>query len=125
VRTIVNRVAPNPVATIIEMRDTLKLSPEQITSLTAVADSLTAKNEVMIKELEEQLAKTSTGADLPAVFTNIQPRLQEARNNYLAAVTSAQGILTPEQWNLLPEAVRNPTLNRGMQRRMDGGRPPR
>ena len=124
-RTIVNRVAPNPVATIIEMRDTLKLTPEQVQRLQAIADALSAKNDSLIASVEEQIAKGQGGADLAAVFPNIQPRLQEARNNYLAAVKSAQEVLTPEQWAQLPEAVRNPTLQRGLQRRLDGGAPTR
>jgi hypothetical protein len=119
-RAIVNRVAPNPVATIIEMKDTLGLTADQITRLQAVADSLTTKNDALIAAVEEQIAKGQGGADLAAIFPNIQPKLQEARNNYLAAVRSAQAILTPAQWQQLPEQVRNPTLPRGPQRRLDG-----
>jgi hypothetical protein len=124
-RTIVNRVAPNPVATMLEMKDTLQLTAEQITRLQAIADSLNAKNDTLITVVEAQIAKGQGGGDLAAIFPAIQPRLQEARNNYLAAVKSAQGVLTREQWQKLPEQVRNPTLQRGLQRRLDGGaRPP-
>jgi hypothetical protein len=119
-RTIVNRIAPNPVAAIIALKDTLQLTPEQVARLQAVADSLSAKNDALITDVEQQLAKGQGGADLAAVFPNIQPRLQQARNNYLAAVKSAQGILTPEQWNKLPDEIRNPTLQRGFPGR---GRP--
>ena len=118
-RTIVNRVAPNPVAAILALKDSLKLdlTDDQVTRLQAVADSLAAKNDSLITDVEQQLAKGQGGADLAAVFPNIQPRLQQARNNYLAAVKSAQAILTPQQWNKLPDDVRNPTLQRGFQRR--------
>ena len=122
IRTIVERVAPNPVSAIIALKDTLQLSAEQVTRLQAVADSLSAKNDTLINDVEQQLAKGQGGADLAAVFPNIQPRLQQARNNYLAAVKSAQAILTPEQWNKLPDEIRNPTLQRGFPRR--GARPP-
>ena len=122
IRTIVERVAPNPVAAIIAMKDTLQLTADQVTRLQAVADSLSAKNDTLITDVEQQLAKGQGGADLAAVFPNIQPRLQQARNNYLAAVKSAQGILTPEQWNKLPDEIRNPTLQRGFPRR--GAGPP-
>jgi hypothetical protein len=127
IRTIVNRVAPNPVAAIIAMKDTLQLSADQVTRLQAVADSLSAKNDTLINDVEQQLAKGQGGADFAAVFPNIQPRLQQARNNYLAAVKSAQAILTSEQWNKLPDEIRNPTLQRGFPRRGGGGggtRPP-
>lgn len=126
IRTIVSRVAPNPVATIIDMKDTLKLTADQVTQLQGIADSLSAKNEAMIKTVEDELAKGTGGGELAAVFPSLQPKLQEARNNYLAAVKNAQKILTPEQWNMLPEQVRNPTLQRGpgLNRRGPGGRPP-
>lgn len=112
-RAIVNRVAPNPVQTILEMKDTLQLTPAQITSLTVIADSLTAQNDALIKDLDDQRAKATNGGDLAAIFPAIQPKLQQARNNYLAAVQKAQKVLTPEQWNKLPDAVRNPRLQRG------------
>ena len=119
IRTIVNRVAPNPVAAILALNDSLKLdlTDDQITKLKAVADSLTSKNDSLVADVQQQLAKGQGGADLAAVFPNIQPKLQEARNNYLAAVKSAQAILTPQQWNRLPDDVRNPTIQRGFQRR--------
>jgi hypothetical protein len=116
IRTIVERIAPNPVAAIIGMKDTLQLTADQITKLQAVADSLSAQNDTLIKTVEDQLAKGQGGADLAAVFPNIQPKLQQARNNYLAAIKSAQAILTPVQWSKLPEDIRNPTLNRGFRR---------
>jgi hypothetical protein len=122
IRTIVNRVAPNPVSAIIALKDTIQLSEEQVAKLQMVADSLSAKNDSLITDVEQQLAKGQGGADLAAVFPNIQPRLQQARNNYLAAVKSAQAILTSEQWNKLPEDIRNPALQRGFPRR--GARPP-
>lgn len=112
-RAIVNRVAPNPVLTIIELKDTLQLTPAQITSLQTIADTLSAQNEVLIKDLEDQRAKATNGGDLAAIFPAIQPRLQQARNNYLAAVQKAQKVLTPAQWNKLPDAVRNPRFQRG------------
>jgi hypothetical protein len=124
-RTIVNRVAPNPVAGILALNDSLKLAltDDQMTRLKAVADSLSARNDSLIADVEQQLAKGQGGADLAAVFPNIQPRLQQARNNYLAAVKSAQSILTTEQWNKLPDDIRNPSLQRGFPRRGGAPRP--
>jgi hypothetical protein len=43
-------------------------------------------------------------------FQAFQPLLQLGRNNYLAAIESIKGVLTPEQWAMLPEAFRNPSL---------------
>lgn len=116
IRTIVNRVAPNPVDTIIAMKDTLQLTADQLAKLQLVADSLRAENDTLISTIQQQLAKGQGGADLAAVFPNIQPKLQQARNNYLAAIKRAQAILTPVQWSRLPDAIRNPSLQRGFRR---------
>src|SRR5207237_10675066 len=56
IRTIVNRVAPNPVTAIIALKDKLQLTPDQITRLQSVADSLSAKNDSLITDVEQQRA---------------------------------------------------------------------
>ena len=44
------------------------------------------------------------------LFRQFQPLLQQGRNNYLAAIESIKGVLTAEQWEMLPENFRNPAL---------------
>ena len=63
------------------------------------------------------------------MFQRLQPKLQQSRNDYLAAVTKVRAILRPEQWALLPEEIRNPTLRGpgggpGGRGPGGGGRPP-
>lgn len=38
----------------------------------------------------------------------IRPKMEEARKHMQAALDAAKAILTPEQWNYLPERLRNP-----------------
>ncbi len=110
-KAMLNRVAPNPVQSILDMKDTLKLTPDQVTKLNALADAMNAKNDTLLKTLTDLAEKGAQGkTDPQSVFSVIQPTLQQARNNYLAAVKAAETVLTPEQWKMLPEAVRNPTL---------------
>jgi hypothetical protein len=52
-----------------------------------------------------------------AIFQAIGPRLQEARTGSQRALQEAQKVLTPEQWQKVPEQIRNP--NQGI--RMMGG----
>ncbi|MDB4908979.1 MAG: hypothetical protein JWO05_3763 [Gemmatimonadetes bacterium] len=122
-KTMLNRVAPNPVLTMIEMKDTLKLTVAQVNGLNAIADSLTKLNDAMMADLQKQLEAAAKGkGDATSFFMSIQPKLQLARTNYLAAVNRAKTVLTPEQWAMLPEAVRNPALNgRGAGRGPGGG----
>lgn len=115
VKAIISRVAPNPVQRIVEMKDSLKLTDMQVLKLNLVADSLNAKNDTLAASLQRELDKTK-GGDLASLFPVLRPKLQEARNNYLAAIKSAQAVLTPDQWKELPEELRNPSLMRGMRR---------
>lgn len=114
IRNIIGRVAPDPTAAIVELRDSLKLTDDQVAKLHTISDSLSVKNDTMAAQIQRQVGDmVKGGATLMSIFPKIQPRLQEARNNFLAAVKQAQGVLTPEQWNELPESVRNPTMQRG------------
>ena len=117
VRTIVERIAPNPIAAILELRDSLGLTPQQVTSLQLIGDSLRARTDSLIAVVQRQVDSLGTGADLPRVFPLVQPRLQEGRDAYLRAIESARGVLRPEQWEKLPDSSRNPVL-----RRVPGGR---
>jgi hypothetical protein len=113
-RQMMSRVAPDPMAPIIERRDSLKLTDDQVAALQRISDSLSAKLDSMAVALQDTIAKLTSGtSDFSQIFPKIQPHLQEARNLYLAALKSAEKVLTPEQWKQLPEFVRNPTLRRG------------
>ena len=115
-RGIVERVAPDPVAQILQRRDSLALTDAQVASLQLVSDTLKLRTDSVVARVQAIAdsagAATATGAapDLRAVFPRIQPSLQAARDNYLAAIRSAQTVLTTEQWNKLPESLRNPRL---------------
>ena len=118
IRTMLERVAPNPIAQILEMRDTLALTDSQVTSLGPIADSLKATTDTIAAQLQQQVDSLGTGGDMRSIFPTIQPRLQEGRDAYLKAIESAKGVLTPEQWEKLPDSLRNPRLQRA--RRQQG-----
>ncbi|HWJ24248.1 MAG TPA: Spy/CpxP family protein refolding chaperone, partial [Gemmatimonadaceae bacterium] len=121
-RTMVDRVAPNVAALVLGYRDTLKLTDAQVATLTALQDSMTARADSLAAELQGLAAKASqgvaAGGDPMSIFRTLQPRLQQARAAYLASVDRVRGVLTPEQWQRLPEEVRNPPARgAGRQRR--------
>ncbi len=129
VQPIVDRVAPNPAVTLAGLVDSLHivLTPAQKDSVQAIGALMEHKDSVLVEELRTKL--DSAGGDIRAAFPQIQPVLQLARNNYVAAVKSMQAVLTPEQWALLPEWFRNPTTQpqaggRPGQGGARGGRPP-
>ena len=113
-RTMVRRLAPNPITPLMDLRDILKLTPEQVKQLKAIGDSLDVKSESLTKRLEAEMQKQGkSGGDMQTLFPKLQPLLQEARNNYLAATQSIQKVLTPQQWAEVPESVKNPALRPG------------
>ena len=108
------RLAPDPVAPIIARRDSLQLTDGQVARLRAIGDSLRPRIDSVIAGLRAEVEReTAAGASLADLFPRLRPRLQAARDMYLAAVGSAEQVLTPEQWRQLPEEVRNPVLRMG------------
>jgi hypothetical protein len=110
----VDRLIPQPIDAIILLKDTLRLSDEQVTRLQAVNDSLKARNAPIRGEVGQALAgafqqaqQGAGNADPQAIFRRIGPRLNEGRQNVQKALDQAERILTPEQWRRVPAALRN------------------
>jgi hypothetical protein len=122
-RTIVERVAPDPVFPILERRDSLGLSPDQVVALRAIGDSLSMTLDTVIASVQATLdSATAAGGTLATAFPAIQPKLQEVREEYLSALRAAERVLTREQWEKLPARLRNPEPIRGPGQ--GGRRPP-
>ena len=128
VKNIVARVAPNPVVALLQFNDSLKLAltKVQIDAITALGAEMEARDSMLIDELQVKL--DSAGGDVRQAFPQIQPVLQAARNNYVAAVKAMQPVLTADQWARLPDWFRNPSLQPGAGGRGQGAgrtaRPP-
>jgi hypothetical protein len=120
-RTMIERVAPDPAATVLQMADSLKLSAEQVAKLQRISDSLRVETDSLLSQLQEiqnQSGGTATGGgDLRGIFPRIQPLLQSARGHYVQATQQIHTVLTPAQWEQLPEWIKNPSLQRGPARR--------
>jgi hypothetical protein len=98
----------NPIAEMIKMADTLLLTKQQIAQLQPIADSLAIKMKVIGDAIREQMAKTSAGGDMGAVFGALRPKFQEGREAMQKALDAAKAILTPEQWAKVPDRIKNP-----------------
>jgi hypothetical protein len=127
-KAIVSRVAPNPAVTVRGFNDSLhfSLTPAQLAAVDSVGLLLESKDSVLAEALKTHL--DSAGGDIRQAFPQIQPALQLARNNYVAAVKQMQVVLTKAQWDTLPEWFRNPTTNPNAGGRANGApraqRPP-
>ncbi|HSJ63448.1 MAG TPA: carboxypeptidase regulatory-like domain-containing protein, partial [Gemmatimonadaceae bacterium] len=111
-RMLVERVAPDPIGPILERRDSLGLTDAQVMSLKAISDSLFVRVDSIATRLQAVVDSAGENAELRTLFPTVQPTLQRAREDYVAAVRAAEGVLTAEQWALLPDWLRNPAFGR-------------
>ena len=98
----------NPLAQLIAMKDTLKLTDDQVVQLNVISDSLAAQSQRLGDEVRAMLAKAGNNPDPSVVMAQLRPKLEEGRKNMTGAMKQAEGVLTPEQWKQVPQNVRNP-----------------
>jgi hypothetical protein len=98
---------PNPVTEILALKDTLHLSAVQIVGLTNVADSLQLKNGKIYQSIQALLAKSEAAGNPGQMAGSIAIMLEEASVNTSSAVSAAEKLLRPDQWQVLPQAIRD------------------
>jgi len=103
----IDATVPNPVAEIIAMKDTLRLSAVQMIGLTDLADTLQAKNSRIYKNIRTLLAKSQEAGDMTQMAGSVAMMLEEASANTAKAVGAALKLLRPEQWQILPPVIRD------------------
>jgi hypothetical protein len=107
---LLDRMLINPVPVILTMKDSLKITPEQLAQIEAISAPLT---DVMLK------ARTDLGKrfdNVPAqqmgqIFQEVQPQIDAARKQGQAALKAVQKVLTPAQWKMLPDRIKDPYSN--------------
>lgn len=97
----------NPINDILALKDTLHLSAVQILGLTDVSDSLQAQNSRIYRNIKTLLAKSAEAGDVTQMAGSVAMMLEEASGNTSRAVVAAKKVLRPEQWELLPQAIRD------------------
>jgi len=103
----------NPVASIIALKDSIALTVEQLAKLQPLSDSVAAKNKALGEEFQKLLKDAGANPDMGALFGKLRPRLEASQRERTAALKEVQGVLTPEQWEKVPERVRNPQQGPG------------
>jgi hypothetical protein len=106
-RPTVDATVPNPVAEILALKDTLHLSAVQIVALTDVADALQGKNSALYKQIHVLVSRSQEAGDVNQMAGTIAMMLEEASSNTKRAVAQAEKLLQPEQWLILPPAIRD------------------
>jgi hypothetical protein len=119
---IASAAVRNPIAQIIELRDSLGLTDAQVAQLSVVSDTLVAKSLALGVVIRAEVAKRGTGANPMAIMSAIRPQIIEGRQNLTAALARVQTILTPDQWKKVPENIKSPPVFGGRGRGGRGGR---
>jgi hypothetical protein len=97
---------PNPVGDILALRDSLHLSAVQMVALTDLSDNLQTKNGTIYKNIRTLLAKSQEAGDVTQMAGSVALMLEEASGNTARAVEAAEKVLRPEQWLIIPAAIR-------------------
>lgn len=111
----------NPVASIIELKDSLAITAEQVEKLQPLADTVAARNKVLADEFQKLLKDAGANPDMGALFARIRPRMEAQQRERAATLRTVQSVLTPEQWDKVPPRIRNP---QGGRPGGEGRRPP-
>jgi hypothetical protein len=117
---MLDRMLANPIPVLLELKDTLALTPDQVQRVQAVSDEL----QVRLNRRREELGRrfdNVQGQQQGRIFAEIQPDLERARGEVTAALRQVERILTREQWQQVPERIRSPFQNTGMIQRRGGG----
>jgi hypothetical protein len=97
------------------MKDTLHLSAVQIVALGEVADTLQRKNEKIYRNIRSLLSRSQEAGDVTQMAGSVAMMLEDASVNSARAITAAEKVLRPEQWSILPEAIRERPENSHLQ----------
>jgi hypothetical protein len=111
----VDATVPNPVTEILGMKDTLHLSAVQIVALGEVADTLQRRNEKIYRNIRALLSRSQEAGDVTQMAGSVAMMLEEASVNSARAITAAEKVLRPEQWAILPQAIRERPENAHLQ----------
>jgi hypothetical protein len=116
---LIARLLPEPLSDILALSDSLDLSPQQVVQLEAVRDSLRVRNGPIHAEVSRVFNAAFMGqgdvVEPDELFATIGPMVNEGRQNVQAALDDARRVLTPEQWELVPESIRKAVASQGLQ----------
>ena len=97
---------PNPVAGILRLMDSLRLSTRQVAFLQRVSDMLDARNIVVRDSLRAIIDRAGPRPDQALLSSRLRPYLQQSQEHAREALDLARLALTAEQWKKLPDALK-------------------
>jgi hypothetical protein len=97
----------NPILQIINLRDSLKLSEEQLARLRVVSDTLNKQNTELAETVRKDVEGAGANPDMAALNARLRPALEKVQANQQAALRQARAILSADQWAKLPPRFRS------------------
>jgi hypothetical protein len=97
----------NPLLVLLDLKDPLQFTPEQVAGIQGASTSLQEK----LSERRASLGGRFDGvpsAQQAQLFQQIQPEIEVGREDIRAALRTVEGLLTPAQWAQVPAAVKDP-----------------
>ena len=104
---------PNPFDGILELKDSLALTPDQVTKLQASSQVFHIRVDSLGNAIRSQLKNLGANIDATSMMTIMRRENTAVRTVMHNAIDEAQKELTPEQWAKVPETIRTPPANRG------------
>jgi hypothetical protein len=106
----------NPAEYVLDLVDLLDLTHQQIDRLDFLRDSLGIVNDSIGTALQTEIEEAAAGAeqDPRALMEVIRPAMQRVQENLTRGLAAVREVLTDEQWDILPERVRNLGSRLGM-----------
>lgn len=105
----IDSLMPHPAKAALARRDSLALDARQLAALQALTDSADARLQPLIDSMRVLVEAGGSNPDMAAVFQRLQPIVAAVRDFQTTGLEAVKTILTPAQFSLLPESVRNPT----------------
>jgi hypothetical protein len=118
---LIDRMLANPLPVLLELKDTLNLSAEQVAQIEAVSNGLQEKLNARREELGRRFDNAQDGVQQGRIFQEIQPAVETTRKEVGEALKAVEKILTPDQWKQVPDRIRNPFQGQGPGRGGRGG----
>jgi hypothetical protein len=97
----------NPIPVLLELKERLELTPDQLQQVEAVSASLQERLNRRRADLGKRF-DNAQGVQQMQIFAQIQPDIEAGRREIREALQAVQRILTPAQWGQVPEVIRDP-----------------
>jgi hypothetical protein len=111
---LIDRMLVNPLPVLLELKDTLGLSAEQVTQIEAISGTLQTNLNRRREELGRRFDNVQGQQQQGRVFQEIQPEIERTRREVTDALRAVERIMTPAQWQQVPAQIRNPFQNQMM-----------